>query len=608
MIGGARRAVALLVCAGLVVGACHSIDLGVFAQGPVPLSVLPLREPVTFTVGPNAGEAVPAQHGLLASYFSGAAYVQPSHGEVLDHQQIDPNVAFVWDASDTNPVIPPPAGIDHNDGDFRLPDHWPIWSIAWEGYLEAPGEGTYGLRLHVNNGGWLEMKDGSGALATVINCPGGTSFEGDCDGSRMLTAGRHYIRISYYNNAPSSASAIFSWRRPGESAFSVVPTEALSTQREQPPRRAMFYVHGTAGVARSEDFPSLFGPLRTRYQDLIFYEYREDRRFATSGTTCDMTRAPRQLPAFDRTAFGFDVMVPDSAICDSNDDIEFNGVLLDADVLELAKSFDRVTLISNSGGAAIVRAYLAYAAAVRSSSLDALDAVVFLEGSQAGTYIAALYAEGAAEAHRTPAGNVVLSTVVGVVNAGLGHDPARPARADLTPRSDVIRFTYRPGAVPDQPHYVNVVGDIVVHVRSHVIFNIRDLDTIEAGDLAILPGDDRPALDPPPDTGGARFLPAAAGIGASSTQWVLRRDAFVFLSEDLLGQAAVVVGLPESHLFFGRRAFGRPGGITEVCVNTPTGVKTVNDAVLDAIAALDSGIADPSRIGFGAQGSIRCPR
>lgn len=460
----------------------------------------------------------------------------------------------------------------------------------------------------MNNGGWLELKDDTGALAVVIDCPGGSNFEGDCDGSKSLRAGRQYIRVSYYNNAPPSANAKLSWQPPGAAGIEVVPTSALWTQGERPLRRAMFYVHGTAGVAGTEDFPSLFGPLRARYQEIVVYRYREDRAFATSGTVCDTTRAPRQLPAFDRTVFGFDVGVPGSPVCDSNDDIELNGVLLDADVLELTRRFDRVTLISNSGGAAIVRAYLAYASATRSSSLDALDAVVFLEGSQAGTYIAALYAGAATEAHRTPAGNVVLSTLVGLVQNGLGHDPARPARADLTPQSDLIRFTYRPGAVPGQPHYVNVVGDIVVHVRSHIIFNTRDLDTIEAGDLAIRPGDDRPVLDPPPDTGGARFLPGAAGIGASSTQWVLRRDAFIFLSEDLLAQAAVLVGLPESHLFFGRRPFGRPGGITEVCVSTPTGVKTVNDAVLDAIAALDSGIADSSRIGLGSQESVRCPR
>ncbi len=103
-----------------------------------------------------------------------------------------------------------PDGIDHNDGDPRLPDHWPIWSIVWEGYLEVPSEGDYGLRLHVNNGGWLEMKGASGGLQTIVNCAGGTSFEGDCDATVHLTAERHYIRVFYYSNAPPGADVTLS--------------------------------------------------------------------------------------------------------------------------------------------------------------------------------------------------------------------------------------------------------------------------------------------------------------------------------------------------------------------------------------------------------------
>lgn len=229
----------------LVVTSCHSIDRGVFAQGPVPLEVLPLREPITFTVGPNAGQVVPTQHGLLASYFSGAAYVQPAYGEALDHQQVDPNIDFQWDASGgVNPVIPV-GGIDISEGHPFRPPQWPIWSIVWEGYLEAPTAGDHVLNLHVNNGGWLEMKGAAGALVTVISCPGGSGFEGDCPANVPLTAGRHYIRISYYNNAPFSANAIFSWQRPGETTLSVVPTEALWTQvSARPP---VIFVPGFGG-------------------------------------------------------------------------------------------------------------------------------------------------------------------------------------------------------------------------------------------------------------------------------------------------------------------------------------------------------------------------
>ena len=209
--------------------ACHSIDEGVFAQGPVPLAVLPFRDPITYTVGDLAGQPVGETNGLLASVFNGADYVNAAHNEFLDYQVVDPNVDFDWDAGGVNPVTLH-GGIDHNDGDPRLPESWPIWSIVWEGFIAVAADGTYGFRLHVNNGGWLEMPDATNNLQVVVNCPGGASFEGDCDGSIDLAAGRHYIRISYYNNAPPSANAHFSWQPPGAGEFAIVPTESLFTQ------------------------------------------------------------------------------------------------------------------------------------------------------------------------------------------------------------------------------------------------------------------------------------------------------------------------------------------------------------------------------------------
>lgn len=224
------RGLALGVAIFLVATACHSIDEDAWAHGPVGLDVLPLREPLTYTGGPQANQPVPAQRGLLASYFNGAQYVDPAHQEYLVFQRVDPNIDFSWDGSDTNPVIPPDqGGIDHNDGDPRLPDHWAIWSVVWEGYLDVPGDGFYQLRLHVNNGGWLQMKDAAGVLMTVIDCAGGTSFEGDCDSAQLtLAAGRQYIRVSYYNNSPPLGVARLLWKGPA-TAFETVPSTSLFT-------------------------------------------------------------------------------------------------------------------------------------------------------------------------------------------------------------------------------------------------------------------------------------------------------------------------------------------------------------------------------------------
>jgi hypothetical protein len=189
----ASRHVALMLVAALTLAACHTTHRGHFATTPVPLALVPFNEPLRYSIGPNAGQPVPAQNGLLASYFAGALY------DRLDHQQIDPNIDFDWNADNQNPVVSGPESLDTNEGIgsfIGLPSTWGIWSIAWEGYLDVPAEGTYGLRLHVNNGGWLEMKDGAGGLRTVLSCPGGPGFEGDCDATLTLAQGRQYIRVS----------------------------------------------------------------------------------------------------------------------------------------------------------------------------------------------------------------------------------------------------------------------------------------------------------------------------------------------------------------------------------------------------------------------------
>lgn len=59
----------------LVVTACHSIDRGVFAQGPVALDVLPLREPLTYTVGPGGA----AQRATLVPTWPSISEL--SHGQ-----------------------------------------------------------------------------------------------------------------------------------------------------------------------------------------------------------------------------------------------------------------------------------------------------------------------------------------------------------------------------------------------------------------------------------------------------------------------------------------------------------------------------------------------
>lgn len=529
----------LTLVAILVVTSCHSIDRGVFAQGPVPLDVLPLREPITYTAGPNAGQVVPTQHGLLASYFSGAAYVQPTYGEVLDHQQIDPNVDFQWEASGgVNPVIAV-GGIDVSEGHPFRPPQWPIWSIVWEGYLETPTTGDHILSLHVNNGGWVEMKDRAGGLRTVISCPGGSGFEGDCPATVSLTAGSHYIRISYYNNAPSAANAIFSWQRPGDAGPSVVRTESLCTQDVvgcAVSRRGFIFVHGIRGNFDEPGFSALLTPLQAanpgRVQAFRYFQDVGDLDLRTGNC------APREM-IIPANSHGLPLTLTprslDRSICDSQSDVGLNAVLLDEDVRAMSRGLSGgpITLIANSMGGAIVRAFLAYTVEARTGAAEIVDSIFFLQGAQQGGYLA--YAKPLLRALLVPTGpgrELVFNGVSELVREATGWDASRPAMDDLLPFfSETYRYTNpEPAHIPDHISYFNVASDIRWSTRIDVVglgfvipIRIRAASGSSSfGDYVILPGEDDPRELPL--LGGARLRPLTIGRGRESVQWMLERD------------------------------------------------------------------------------------
>ncbi|MGC9499955.1 family 16 glycoside hydrolase [Streptomyces sp. WG7] len=90
------------------------------------------------------------------------------------------------------------------------------------GYLVAPRDGTYVFRLTSDDGSRLSL-DG----ATVIDHDGLHGAEPK-DGTVDLTAGAHPLRIEHFDRGGGQQLQL-SWIPPGESEFTVVPREALST-------------------------------------------------------------------------------------------------------------------------------------------------------------------------------------------------------------------------------------------------------------------------------------------------------------------------------------------------------------------------------------------
>ena len=100
-----------------------------------------------------------------------------------------------------------------------LTDNFIVHAI---GNVTVPTAGTYTFRLTSDDGSELLIDD-----ELVIDHDGLHGAE-DKDGTVELTAGMHALRINYFE-AGGDEQLTLSWRPPGDSAFSVVPNTALST-------------------------------------------------------------------------------------------------------------------------------------------------------------------------------------------------------------------------------------------------------------------------------------------------------------------------------------------------------------------------------------------
>jgi hypothetical protein len=582
-----------------VLAGCHESCL-FYARSPVDLGTLPFREPLHYV----GGEIVRYQNGLLASYFAGTHYA------TLDHQQIDPNVDFTWNVQD--PPVPGSFDSFQDIGMDTDPPRWGVWSVVWEGYLAVPTEGDYVLATESDDGSWLEMKDDSGNLVIVVD-NGPPNGDSTVTAPAHLTAGMHYIRMSYFQSQCCGALARLLWQPPGAAALEPIPASAFFTQAAPVLVRRVVYVHGTTGSFKGNDFPVLLDPLRARYR-VSFYTFYEDHGNATSDTNFScLPQQQRPIPGYRPVAFTFPVDSPDPApgICDSNDDLELNAIILDGDLGRLSQEADRITLISNSGGAPIVRAYLAYAAATSSPSLTHVDSAVFLEGVQSGSYLAALYAGAGLPQQRGANWNLV-DAAFDLAKIKLIHDPRRPVFPDVLPQGDLQAYVARAAALPDNVNYINVSGDIVMHTLQLPVLpwmDPIDLGYDEVGDFVMLPGVDDPTQLPA--NGGSRFLPSVIGRGASSTQWILHKeypiyiDSFGDAGSQILAGLLIAEGDPAAHRNLSR--------MNEMCVQVPGAdaahpqVRRLPGPIIDAITALDQSTPDPGKVGFGTMRRVDCP-
>jgi Tol biopolymer transport system component len=358
------------------------------------------------------------------------------------------------------------------------------------------------------------------------------------------------------------------------------------------PSRSFIFVHGIRGSWLEDDFPALMDPLAQAFDgpgdvdglpQVKRFRYWQD---AGDGDYRDVCFSPRMdfdpgapdggLPV-DRSPRSIDLR-----ICDSQSSVGISAMLLDKDVRRLHDKYKgQVTIIANSMGGAITRAFLAYSVDAHTGTTDLVDHMYFLqavhEGSyltyskpafQAATVAAELFAdppEGLADVvvgfaiHR-----LIEETVFDQVKEHSGWDVNSPAFDDLAPRSDTISWVNPPARhVPANIGYLNVLSDIGVYANVDVLGMKFKTRRVTVGDTVMLPGNADPRATP--FLGGERFDAGLISPSIHSTEWILRRDvdlpaeAFRVLIRDAFKDRPLtvlldpVVHAPESHLDLGSR-------------------------------------------------------
>ena len=291
------------------------------------------------------------------------------------------------------------------------------------------------------------------------------------------------------------------------------------------PVRSFIFVHGILGNYQDPGFPALLNGLAstaTLDRQLEKFTYFQDKGLRRVDGTC------REGPAFDPATLASGLPVDTSAhsldpsYCDSQSDIGIDALLLATDVQAQHERFGgHVTIIANSMGGAITRAYLAHTSATAAGDASIVDDVYFLQGAQAGSYVTlsktVMMAAG-------PLGSAAWTTISEALQLTLGFDSTRPAFRELTPRSELYQWVNPDIAhVPDDVRYQNVASDIGI-IPTYSIGRLRFLSIrITVGDLVMLPGSDDPrAL---PLLGGEDFDPRVAGRGRpDGHEWILRTD------------------------------------------------------------------------------------
>lgn len=173
---------------------------------------------VAITVDGSGGTVV--TNGLTASYIQNdhvAAHPNLSKGEIV-FTRVDANINFDWarQAPDPSLVVDEETG---NGSDY---------GVAWNGYIKCAEPGIYQFRGVYDDGFCLWISDDANEMQEVID--GWYTGPVITEGQITLDGGKWYkLEAQYFADQDRSYVQLY-WIPPGETEWSIVPTDALRTE------------------------------------------------------------------------------------------------------------------------------------------------------------------------------------------------------------------------------------------------------------------------------------------------------------------------------------------------------------------------------------------
>lgn len=186
----------------LTVAFALSLQLAVVAA-PVAYAIEENSQPGVFVEYFNNYDRLP---GLQAYYYSDTTVdVNGDYSSLIPvtSEIINSNLNLSWGSSSPHP-------------DLMTSDNF---TVIYQGYITVPTEGEYEFKTTSNDGGLLKI-DGQ---QVTLKTGGG----GNVTGKITLTAGEHTFYLGMHEVA-NTASIKVEWKKPGDSALSVVPASVLT--------------------------------------------------------------------------------------------------------------------------------------------------------------------------------------------------------------------------------------------------------------------------------------------------------------------------------------------------------------------------------------------